>query len=85
MLRDIDYAATAVKTAILEKYGRAQPLENLQVVANENTLSVIDGEHVAEGTRDNLLGALRKSGSYENFWQLTSAAPVRAGKSASER
>ncbi len=70
MLRDIDYAAVAVKTAIVEKFGRQNALENLQVIANEDTISVVDGEHSAEGTRDNLLIALRKAGSYENFWQV---------------
>jgi hypothetical protein len=85
VLRDIDYAATAVKTAIVEKYGRAESLEDLQVVANENTLTVRDGQHVAEGTRDSLLGLLRKSGSYENFWQLTSEAAVHGGKSTAKR
>ncbi len=70
MLRDIDYAAVAVKTAIVEKFGRQNALENLQVIANEDTISVVDGEHSAEGTRDNLLIALRKAGSYESFWQI---------------
>jgi hypothetical protein len=69
-LRDIDYAATAVKTAIVEKFGRHNSLENLRVIANENTISVVDGEQAAEGTRDNLLAALRKAGSYENLWQI---------------
>jgi len=73
MLRDIDYAATAVKTAITEKFGRATPLEDLQVVANERTISVHYGEHTAEGTRDNLMAAVRKAGTLENLWQLIPA------------
>ncbi len=73
MLRDIDYAAVAVKTAIVEKFGRHNRLENLEVVANENTISVREGSHSAEGTRDNLLAALRKADSYENLWQVFSA------------
>ncbi len=78
MLRDIDYAATAVKTAIVEKFGRSAALENLQVIANERTISVQHGEHTAEGTRDNLLAAVRKAGSFENLWQVfpTVDAPV---------
>lgn len=76
MLRDIDYAATAVKTAIVEKFGRHNSLENLQVVANENTISVVDGGRAGAGTRDNLLAALRKADSYDNLWQiLASASP----------
>ena len=70
VLRDIDYAAIAVKTAVIEKYGRTDTLENLRVVAKEATIALNDGKHVAEGTRDNLLIALRKSGSYQNFWEL---------------
>ena len=77
-LRDIDYAAMAVKTAIVEKFGRHNSLENLQVVANENTISVLDGDHAAEGTRDNLLAALRKAGSYENLWQIFPRGAARA-------
>jgi len=70
MLRDIDYAAAAVKTAIEEKFGRRQSLENLRVTANQNTISVVDGDRAAEGTRDNLLAALRKAGSYEDLWEI---------------
>jgi len=69
MLRDIDYAATAVKKAIVEKFGRQNPTEDLLVTAKERTIAVQDGEHIAEETRDNLLAALRKAESYEQFWQ----------------
>jgi hypothetical protein len=72
MLRDIDYAATAVKTAILEKFGRQQAMDDLHLVANERTISVQHGERSAEGTRDNLIGAVRKVGSYDEFWKLIS-------------
>ena len=77
VLRDIDYAAIAVKTAVVEKYGRTDSLENLHVVAKEATIAITDGEHVAEGTRDNLLIALRKSGSYRNFWELAAGSSPR--------
>lgn len=80
MLRDIDYAATAVKTAIVEKFGRRNSLENLQVVAHENTISVQDGEHKAEGTRDNLLAALRKAESYDNLWQVFPSGQTNGAK-----
>jgi hypothetical protein len=68
MLRDIDYAAEAVKKAIVEKFGRQNPTDNLQVTANEKTITVQDGQQLAEGTRDSLLAALRKAGSYDQFW-----------------
>ena len=69
MLHDIDYAARAVNAAIVEKFGRSEKLDALEVVANERTLSVLDGERLAEGTRDNLLAMIRKSDSYKNLWQ----------------
>jgi hypothetical protein len=79
MLRDIDYAATAVKNAIVEKFGRQVDLENLQVTANERTISVQVGDHIAEGTRDSLLCGLRKADTYDNFWQICSEASASAG------
>ena len=74
MLRDIDYAAVAVKTAIVEKFGRQNPLEELQVIAHEKTISVQHGDRLADGTRDNLLATLRKADSYDHFWQLLGQA-----------
>jgi len=70
MARDIDYAATAVKRLIEEKFGRAEDLAHLTVTAHENTIELRDREHLADGTRDDLLDALRKSGSYADMWQL---------------
>ena len=70
MARDIDYAATAVRTAIVEKFGRANALDDLQVTAGEKTIRVVHGKRVAEGTRDDLLAALRKADTYENLWQV---------------
>jgi len=69
MARDIDYAATAVKTAIEEKFGVKNDLQDLSVSAQEKTILVRDGERKLEGTRDNLLSAVRKSDSYEELWQ----------------
>ena len=69
MARDIDYAATAVKTAIEEKFGVKNDLQDLSVNAQEKTIIVRDGERKLEGTRDNLLSAVRKSDSYEELWQ----------------
>ncbi len=69
MARDIEYAAIAVKTAIVEKFGRKAELANLTVTANEKTISVRDGDFVAEGTRDRLLAGVRQADSYEELWQ----------------
>ena len=70
MARDIDYAATAVHTAIVEKFGRKANLDDLQMTANERTISVHDGVRCAEGTRDDLLAAIRASDSYEKLWEV---------------
>ena len=69
MARDIDYAATAVQTALVDKYGRKNALEDLRVIANERTIAIQHAGRVAEGTRDDLLAAVRKADSYDDFWQ----------------
>lgn len=69
MARDIDYAAIAVKTAVVEKFGRASDLQNLDVTANERTILIHDGEQMGEGTRDELLAAIRGADSYANLWR----------------
>ncbi len=67
--RDIDYAAAAVKKAILEKFKDAD-LENLQVMAGERTIYIEhEGRH-AEGVRGILLAAVRKAKSYPDFWEV---------------
>ena len=73
MARDIDYAAIAVRTAIVEKFGRANDLADLVVIAKERTLSVQDDARRVEGTRDDVLAAIRKSDNYEQLWQLLPA------------
>jgi hypothetical protein len=76
MARDIDYAAIAVRTAIVEKFGRQNDLQALEVTANDASISVVDGENSGEGTRDNLLAAVRAADSYPKLWELL-AAPRR--------
>jgi hypothetical protein len=70
MARDIDYAAIAVNTAITEKFGRKSDLRELAVTANERTIRIQDGLRRAEGTRDDLLAAVRDADSYDNLWEL---------------
>ena len=67
--RDIDYAATAVETAIHEKFGRHNDLTSLKVSAGATTISVSDGDHAIVGSRDDLLARLRRSGTYAEMWQ----------------
>jgi len=72
--RDIDYAAVAVKNAIVDKFGRKNELQDLTVVAQDKTIIVRDGAKLGEGTRDDLLAALRKSETYEALWTELAAA-----------
>jgi hypothetical protein len=69
MARDIDYAAKAVKTAIMDKFGSKNDLSGLYVLAGERTISVRDGEAAAEGTRDALLAGIRDASSYADLWE----------------
>jgi hypothetical protein len=69
MARDIDYAAKAVKTALMEKFAAKDDLSGLYVLAGERTISVRDGQAAAEGSRDDLLAAIRDASSYAEFWQ----------------
>ncbi len=70
MARDIDYAATAVKKAVVEKYGRANDLDALDVIANERTISVRHEGRTAEGTRHELLAAVRDADDYAGMWAI---------------
>ncbi len=79
MARDIDYAAIAVRTAIVEKFGRKADLEQLELTANENTITVHDGQRAADGTRDNLLAAVRAADSYAMLWEIL-ASRGKAGQ-----
>ena len=69
MPRDIDYAATAVKTAIVNKFGRTNDLAALDVIAGEQTITVRHGEQTTEGTRDSLMAGIRDANSYEGLWK----------------
>jgi hypothetical protein len=72
MLRDIDYAAAAVKTALVEKFSRDNVDDVVQVMANDRTISVHHGQRTAEGTRDFLMTSIHKASSYDQFWQMCS-------------
>lgn len=68
MSRDIDYAAIAVQNAIAEKFGRREDLSHLAVQAGDRTITVRDGQRRIEGTRDQLLAAIRATQSYDGLW-----------------
>jgi hypothetical protein len=67
--QDIDYAAAAVKKAIVEKFSDVE-LQDLQVMAGERTIYVEFEGRNAEGTRDTLLAAVRKATSYADLWEV---------------
>jgi len=73
MARDIDYAATAVRKAIVEKFYK-DPLQDLETIAGERTISIQHDGRTAEGTRDDLLAAVRKATSYPNLWEVLATA-----------
>jgi hypothetical protein len=79
MLRDIDYAATAVQRAIVEKFGRRDDVQDLRVIAKENTISLEHTGRSAEGTRDALLAAVRKADSYEQLWKVVPGSNSEVG------
>ncbi|NLE38734.1 MAG: hypothetical protein GX621_11985 [Pirellulaceae bacterium] len=66
--RDIDYAAVAVKKAIVEKFSDVA-LDNLQVMAGDRTIYVEHDGRNAEGTRDDLLAAVRRATDYDDLWK----------------
>jgi hypothetical protein len=70
MSRDIDYAAVAVKTALSDKFARKSDLTALEVTANDRTITVRDGARAAEGSRDDLLAAIRKATDYDDLWTV---------------
>ena len=69
MARDIDYAAVAVKKAIVEKFWKTD-LQDLEAVAGDKTIALRHQGRVAEGTRDDLLAAVRKATSFDNLWEV---------------
>ena len=70
MARDIDYAAVAVKNSLVEKFSRQNELADLDVTANERTISVCHAGRLVEGTRDDLLAAIRKAATFDDFCQV---------------
>ncbi|MEX2139563.1 MAG: hypothetical protein WD894_09900 [Pirellulales bacterium] len=74
MLRDIDYAATAVKTAIIEKFGRQFELQDLTVTADDTAISIHHQGRSAKGTRHALLAAVRDAQDFNQLWQVLQPA-----------
>ena len=70
MMRDIEYAAVAVRRLIVEKFGAQHDLSTLTVHAAETTIVVADGDLKIEETRDKLLSWLRSSATYGDLYEL---------------
>ena len=68
-LRDIDYAAATVKKSLVEKF-RDVELQDIQVTAGDRTIFVEHDGRNAEGTRDDLLAAVRRATSYADLWEV---------------
>jgi hypothetical protein len=60
-LRTIDYAAQAVRTALLDKFGRQIRTEDLEVEALDNAIRITFAGRKIEGTRDELMSAIRRA------------------------
>jgi hypothetical protein len=75
--RDIDYAADAVKNAIVEKFGRKVSVQNLIVIPHERTISVAYEADKIEGTRDQLLAAVRRAEAFQDIWRSFPATAPR--------
>lgn len=69
MQRDIDYAAAAVRRAILERFPEETSEETLAVHALEATILIEDRGMRAEGTRDELITRIRKVPTLDKFWE----------------
>ncbi len=71
MLRDIDFAAVAVRKAIRGKgFERQTRPSRRWMSSRESEPSPCgDGDRLAEGTRDALLAGIRDAGSYDELWQ----------------
>lgn len=67
---EVDYAAVAVRTAIVEKFfGKAEP-PDLHLESAGRMISIRDAGRSAQGTRDDLLATVRKTQTYDAFWDL---------------
>ncbi|MCE9551821.1 MAG: hypothetical protein K8T91_00365 [Planctomycetes bacterium] len=69
MADDLDYAAVAVRKAIVEKF-RTTPLDDLKAVAGGGVIALQHAGRQAEGSRDDLLAAVRKSTSFDELWEV---------------
>jgi len=69
MADDLQYAAVAVRKAIVEKF-RTTPLDDLQAIAGGGQISLQHAGRQAEGSRDDLLAAVRKSTSFDHLWEV---------------
>lgn len=70
MANDIDYPAVAVKNAIVAKFGAQIEPPELEAQTTGKVIAIRHAENAAEGTRDDLLAAVREASSFSNLWEV---------------
>lgn len=73
MSRDIDHAAIAVKKAVGDKFARQVNLEGLEVQVQDRTIRLSCGGRAVEGTRDELMTAIRMAENFDQLWSFEAA------------
>lgn len=67
----IDYAANAVKKAIVAKFFPGQDdVPELEAVSSGKIISLKHEKRTAQGTRDDILAAVRAATGYANLWEI---------------
>jgi hypothetical protein len=71
MVPPIDYPANAVKKAILDKFfpGQADSV-TLEAISEGKIIHLKHENRTADGTRDDILAAVRAATSYTNLWEI---------------
>jgi hypothetical protein len=68
---EIDYAANAVKKAIVDKFfpRQTEPVD-LEAISTGKIIALKHDGKSAQGTRDDILAAVRAATSYSNLWEI---------------
>ncbi|MFO0913005.1 MAG: hypothetical protein U0795_08605 [Pirellulales bacterium] len=79
-LRTIDYAARAVQAAIVDKYRIELDTSDLRVEALDDTIRVAASGRDIQGTRDELMAAIRQAASLDELLQPSASEAGRRTK-----
>ncbi len=69
--KDIDYAARAVLAAMRQKFGDRHDLSTLSVEPRNDGIRVAFADQSVEGTRDDLMIAIRKASDPADIFNVT--------------